>query len=129
MSPETPDPQSATRACDEDARAGIEETIRAQVTAFAQADFAAARTFASQGFQSGVSEREFQAIIEAQYAFLLDSPEVDFLDCAQVDDLAQILVQVTASDVIDLQYRLVRESEGWRIDGATISDVREAVTA
>lgn len=99
------------------------------MAAFANADFAAARSFASEGFQSSVDDQEFQTIIEAQYAFLLNDPDVEFLDCAQVGDLAQILVQVTASNIVDVQYRLVRESDGWRIDGATIVDVREAVSA
>ena len=109
-------------------RAGIEDTIRSQQESFAQLDFAGARTFSSAGFQSSVSEADFQEIIEAQYAFLLDDPSVEFLDCAQVEQYAQIQVRVTATDIYDLQYRLVRESQGWRIDCATISGAREAVT-
>lgn len=84
--------------------------------------------FASTGFQSSVAEADFQEIIEAQYAFLLDDPTVEFLDCAQVEQYAQIQVRVTATDVYDLQYRLVREPEGWRIEGATIAGAREALT-
>lgn len=109
-------------------RAGIEDTIGFQQAFFAQGDFAGARMFASGGFQSSVGEADFQDIIESQYAFLLDDPTVEFLDCAQVEEYAQIQVRVTATDVYDLQYRLVREPAGWRIDGATITDTREAVS-
>lgn len=109
-------------------RAGIEDTIASQQAFFAQGDFAGARMFASGGFQSSVNEADFQEIIEAQYAFLLDDPPVEFLDCAQVEPYAQIQVRVTATDIYDLQYQLIREPQGWRIDGATISGAREAVT-
>lgn len=111
--------------CDDTVLDGIEATIRSQLAAFAARDFAGARQFASDGFQSSVSEDQFQQIIETRYAFLLAGSEVEFLECEQIDDRAQMFVRYDSS--IDLRYQLIRQTEGWRIDGATRAEDTPAV--
>jgi hypothetical protein len=123
MVPKTP------RACDDAAFLGIEDTITSQLAAFARSDFAGARKFASRGFQSSVGEEAFQAIIESQFAFLLEEPAVEFRECEQIESLAQILVDIRAADPTTLRYRLVQEPEGWRIDGATIVGSDQEIAA
>jgi hypothetical protein len=123
MVPKTP------RAYDDAAFSGIEDTITSQLAAFARSDFAGARKFASRGFQSSIGEEAFQAIIEGQFAFLLDEPAVEFRECEQIDSLAQILVGIGTADPVTLRYRLVQEPEGWRIDGATIVGSEQELAA
>ncbi|MBM3669433.1 MAG: DUF4864 domain-containing protein [Actinobacteria bacterium] len=118
--PESPRSPQIPGPCTGEATAGIEDTIRSQQAEFAQGDFAGARAFASDGFQSTVDAQQFQQIIEAQYDFLLEDPGLEFRECEQIDDLAQMVVRVDAS--IDLRYRVIRQSEGWRIDGATLAE-------
>jgi hypothetical protein len=125
--PESPDTLRTPRPCDREAAAGIEDTIRSQQAAFATGDFTGAREFASTGFQSTVDVQQFQQIIEAGYDFLLRDPAIDFLECEQIDDLAQILVRVDAS--VDLRYRVIRQPDGWRIDGATLAEMTPEVAA
>lgn len=117
--------QQGSAPCDAATTSGVEDTIRSQLAEFADADFAGARAYASDGFQSSVDEEQFQEIIEAQYGFLLEEADVEFLECEQIEDLAQVFVRFDAS--IDLRYRLVRQPEGWRIDGATIVEMTPGV--
>lgn len=115
--------------CPDDIRSGVEETIRSQVDAFSRGDLAAARQFASMGFQSVVDERQFRTIIETEYSYLLEDPELEFVACVSVGDLAETLVRVRSEPPTALRYRLLLEDAGWRIDGASAVQAQEGIAA
>ncbi len=109
-------------------RSGIEATIGSQLEALAQADFASAREFASESFQATVNERQFRAIIEGDFAVLLTDPEVGFDVCVSLGEVAEILVRVDSDPPAGLRYRLIREPDGWRVDGASIISAQDDAT-
>lgn len=125
--PGSPDTLRTPRPCDREAAAGIEDTIRSQQAAFAAGDFTGAREFASTGFQSTVDVQQFQQIIEGRYTFLLEDPVIEFLDCEQIDNVAQVFVRFDGNT--DLRYNVIRQPEGWRIDGATLAEMTPGVEA
>lgn len=103
-------------------------TIRAQQKALADSDFEAARSYSSQGFRSGVSVEQFQAIIEGSYEFLLEDPDITFVDCQRRNDSALIRVEVAGSPVTIMLYGVVLENESWFIDAASVAGTRDDVT-
>ena len=76
-----------------------------------------------------MSVDQFQSIIEGTYAFLLDDPAVEFLDCQRLGETALIRVEIAGSPIVTMAYRVVLENESWFIDAATVAGTREAVTA
>ncbi len=104
-------------------------TITGQQKAFAAGDFAAARSFASESFRSTVMVDEFQALIEREYAFLLDDPSVTFARCARVDRVAEVEVNVEGPTTRTMVYRLVEGDGGWAIDGARLTEVSSGIAA
>ena len=127
---ESPDDSPDEAApCEETMFQRAQNTIRSQQRAFANDDFAVARGYASQSFQGSVSVDQFQSIIEGTYAFLLDDPAVEFLDCQRLGETALIRVEISGSPIVTMAYRVVLENESWFIDAATVAGTREAVTA
>ena len=104
--------------CPDEVRDGVQATITAQQRALADGDFARARGFASAGFQQMVDVEDFERIIASGYAFLLDDVTLSFAACESSEGLAQIEVDAGADR--RMVYRLIEESEGWRIDGASV---------
>lgn len=125
QTPTQPDVQVAE--CTQETFDATRRTIDGQQEAFATSDFAAARSFASQSFQSSVSVERFQAIIVGTYPFLIDSPELTFPECQRETDTVLMRVEVDGSPSIVMIYRLVLEDDGWFIDGASIAGTREDV--
>ena len=125
QTPSQPDVQVAE--CTQETFDGTRQTIEGQQEAFATGDFAAARTFSSQSFQSYVSVEQFQEIIVGTYPFLIDSPELAFPECQRETDTVLMRVEVDASPSIVMIYRLVLEDDDWFIDGASIAGTREDV--
>ena len=125
QTPTQPDVQAAE--CTQETFDATRQTIDGQQEAFATGDFAAARSFASQSFQSSVSVERFQAIIVGTYPFLIDSPELAFPECQRETDTVLMRVEVDGSPSIVLIYRLVLEDRGWFIDAASIAGTREDV--
>jgi len=123
--PSQPDVQVAE--CTQETFDATRQTIEGQQEAFATGDFAAARTFSSQSFQSSVSVEQFQEIIVGTYPFLIDSPELAFPECQRETDTVLMRVEVDGSPSIVMIYRLVLEDDGWFIDGASIAGTREDV--
>jgi hypothetical protein len=103
-------------------------TIRAQQSALAATDFEAARAYSSDGFRSGVTVEQFQTIIEANYAFLLDDPVLTFIDCQRRGDSAILRVEVEGSPITVMLYGVVLENDSWFIDAASVAGTRDAVT-
>jgi len=123
--PSQPDVQVAE--CTQETFDGTRQTIEGQQEAFATGDFAAARTFSSQSFQSYVSVEQFQEIIVGTYPFLIDSPELAFPECQRETDTVLMRVEVDGSPSVIMVYRLVLEDDDWFIDGASIAGTREDV--
>ena len=125
QTPSQPDVQVAE--CTQETFDATRQTIEGQQEAFATGDFAAARTFSSQSFQSYVSVEQFQEIIVGTYPFLIDSPELAFPECQRETDTVLMRVEVDGSPSVIMIYRLVLEDDGWFIDGASIAGTREDV--
>ena len=125
QTPSQPDVQVAE--CTQETFDATRQTIEGQQEAFATGDFATARTFSSQSFQSYVSVEQFQEIIVGTYPFLLDSPELAFPECQRGTDTVLMRVEVDGSPSVIMIYRLVLEDDGWFIDGASIAGTREDV--
>ena len=123
--PSQPDVQVAE--CTQETFDATRQTIEGQQEAFATGDFATARTFSSQSFQSYVSVEQFREIIVGTYPFLIDSPELAFPECQRETDTVLMRVEVDGSPSVILVYRLVLEDDGWFIDGAAIAGTREDV--
>ena len=125
QTPSQPDVQVAE--CTQETFDAARQTIEGQQEAFATGDFATARTFSSQSFQSYVSVEQFQEIIVGTYPFLIDSPELAFPECQRETDTVLMRVEVDGSPSVIMIYRLVLEDDGWFIDGASIAGTREDV--
>lgn len=125
---QSPAPSSDAQPCEDAMFQRAQDTIRAQQTALANSDFETARTYASNNFRSGVSVEQFQVIIEGSYAFLLENPEITFVDCQRRNDSALIRVEVAGSPVTIMLYGLVLENESWYIDAASVAGIRDDVT-
>ena len=125
QTPSQPDVQVAE--CTQETFDATRQTIEGQQEAFALGDFATARTFSSQSFQSYVSVEQFQEIIVGTYPFLIDSPELAFPECQRETDTVLMRVEVDGSPSVIMIYRLVLEEDGWFIDGASIAGTREDV--
>ncbi len=125
QTPSQPDVQVAE--CTQETFDATRQTIEGQQEAFATGDFATARTFSSQSFQSYVSVEQFQEIIVGTYPFLIDSPVLAFPECQRETDTVLMRVEVDGSPSVIMIYRLVLEDDGWFIDGASIAGTREDV--
>ena len=125
QTPSQPDVQVAE--CTQETFDATRQTIEGQQEAFATGDFATARTFSSQSFQSYVSVEQFREIIVGTYPFLIDSPELAFPECQRGTDTVLMRVEVDGSPSVIMTYRLVLEDDGWFIDGASIAGTREDV--
>ena len=115
-------------ACPSEVDTAVVDIVTAQQQAFAEGDFATARTFASAEFQAAVGLDQFMEIIESQYGYLLTDPEVEFTECDLRRGKAYLTVIVQASPAQTLTYRLVPEANTWRIDEA-VAAVSPAVSA
>ena len=126
-SPTPSQPEVQVAECTQETFDATRQTIEGQQEAFATGDFATARTFSSQSFQSYVSVEQFQEIIVGTYPFLIDSPELAFPECQRETDTVLMRVEVDGSPSVIMIYRLVLEDDGWFIDGASIAGTREDV--
>ena len=122
-------PDVPVAECTQETFDATRQTIEGQQEAVASGDFATARTFSSQSFQSSVSVEQFQEIIVGTYPFLIDSPELAFPECQRETDTVLMRVEVQGSPSVIMIYRLVLEDDGWFIDGASIAGTREDVNA
>jgi hypothetical protein len=112
--------------CDIQIEGAIEETIRRQVDAFGQGDFAGAYAMAAPEFQSSITLVEFERLIKNGFQPLLNVSTFSVSQCLydQALERAEIsMTLVTSTDVVGtLRYLLVLGSEGWRILAAVPSN-------
>ena len=115
-------------SCPAEVATAAMETIWAQQQAFADGDFAKARSYASTSFRSIIEVDDFAEIIQTRYGFLLTQPELAFTRCDLLRGTAQMSVRVKTSPEQLMTYRVVQEGDVWRIDGVTTRESTE-VTA
>lgn len=103
--------------------APIEGTIRAQIDAFRQDDFATAFSYASPGIQAmfGTSERFGRMVVQG-YPMVHRPAEVRMLGQEQRDGQLWQKVMITDAEgrIHLLGYEMVETPEGWRIDGVVM---------
>jgi Domain of unknown function (DUF4864) len=117
-----PAPAPGVPECPGDVVDGIDDTLTAQLAAFADGDFRSAFALASEGFRSSVDLKGFRAIIRDGYPEVASSTGHRILECRQpAASSASALVAVTGADGVTAQlgYRFVLEPGGWRVDGAS----------
>jgi hypothetical protein len=121
--PSAPTPESGTPECDAATAAGIDETLAAQLAAFAAEDFRAAFRLASETFRASVDLKGFRAIILDGYPEVAAATSHRVVECRQPSQSsASALVTVTGENGVTAQlgYRFVLEADGWHVDGATL---------
>ncbi len=108
--------------CDDDVVSGVDATVTAQLAAFAAEDFRTALGYASEVFRSSVTLKSFREIITREYPEVADAAEHEVLGC-RVTGMSTVssLVSVTSASgsTAEIDYRLVLEPGGWRVDGAS----------
>lgn len=115
-------------SCPAEVATAAMETIWSQQRAFADSDFAKARSYASSSFQSTIDVAQFTEIIQTRYGFLLTDPELAFTNCDLLRGVAQMSVRVKTTPEQLMTYRVIQEGDVWRVDGATTRESSE-VTA
>jgi len=103
----------------EEVRAVVEE----QLAAFRAGDFKHAYALASAGIKAQFDERLFAALIRRGYPALLRAGEADLGVVRDQDgEEAQLTVAVTDRQKRAIVYRfsLVKEADGWRINGVVL---------
>lgn len=123
-----PEPtESEPVACEDLVFQRAQATIRSQQDAFGSDDFQTAWGFASPSFRSSVTVDAFQTIIEGTYPFLLDNPNLRFIECQRQGKTAFLQVEVAGSPTVVMVYRVVLNEDVWLIDAASIAGSREEV--
>ena len=106
-----------------DAASAIRQVISDQIAAFEADDFATAFTFASPGIRAmfGTPGR-FGAMVREGYPMVWRPGEVRFADLAERGGrtLQRVLVTDAAGALYVLEYEMVQDAQGWRIDGVRV---------
>jgi hypothetical protein len=82
-------------------------------------DFTRAYQFASTAFQQQHNLRQFSAMVQAEYPAMLRIRRVQYGEVQTHGRHAtiQVLLIGSAGEVVPCVYMMVREGDGWRIDG------------
>jgi hypothetical protein len=106
--------------CDGATLDGLVEAIDGQLAAFAQGDFAAALSFASERFRSANTPEQFQATIEADYPLLIGASGQRPGTCVAQGGTAQLVVTIEGDggQRDELVYLMTLEDGEWRIEAA-----------
>lgn len=115
--------EAVATECDEDERVVLSGVVEAQLDAFAEGDFAAARELASTTFRAGIDVETFEQLITEQYPVVLAGGDATFGPCLASDARGIVAVGLPGPDgTVDLVYLLALEDGQWRIDGAQYAD-------
>lgn len=121
--PDDSDQMGSLDSCTQQQRSGAQETVVNQTDALRQGDFEEAYSYASPGFQSGVTLEQFSALILASYQPLLVDATLEFGECLVRDGAAQLVIDVvlrgSSENSLGLRYILVDTDRGWSVDGAS----------
>jgi hypothetical protein len=108
----------------------IDQHISAQIDALAKRDWELAYSFASDGFQERVRVDQFIAIIESQYAMLINNQGYQFNQC---DIAAGMIMQAvgvrSGEEVFNLTYRLSVNGSTLGVEAAVINGVADQLNA
>lgn len=102
---------------------GIEDTIRAQVDAFLQDDFATAFTYASPAIRGLFRTPEnFGAMVRNGYPMVWRPEELRFLELRDIDGRLwqKVMVRDAAGALHLLDYQMIATGSGWQINGVQI---------
>lgn len=105
----------------------IESVIRQQLDAFTFNDEEEAYRFASKQVHQKFSQDQYAEMIRADYPQITKSLRASF-EKIHLDDAAHATarVQITGFNhkKVTAEYRMIREEEGWKVDGLAIIPVR-----
>ncbi len=107
----------------EDAAAAIRTVISDQIAAFQADDFATAFTFASPGIQRMFGTPDvFGQMVRQGYPMVWHPGSVRFADLVERDGrtIQRVLVTDGAGALHLLEYEMVPDADGWRIDGVRL---------
>ncbi len=108
----------------------IDQHISAQIDALAKRNWKQAYSFASEDFQERVEVDQFIAIIETQYAMLINNQGYQFNQC---DIAAGMIVQEvgvrSGEEVFNLTYRLSVNGSTIGVEAAVINGVADQLNA
>ena len=128
--PAVPDP--AIPECLDEVAEGIDGTVAAQLTAFAEGDFRSAFALASESFRSSIDLTGFREVILSGYPEVAAAVDHRVVACRQLGpSRVDALVAVTGENGVTAQigYRFVLEPGGWRVDGASTLATEAVQTA
>ena len=98
----------------------VQEHISAQITAFSNADWESAYSYASPGFRAAIGIDQFIFIIGAQYPMLLNNQSIQFSDCTLLgDEITQIVSVTSENEIFGLRYSLSFDGEELGIESAS----------
>jgi len=108
----------------------IDQHISGQIDALAKRDWKQAYSFASEDFQERVEVDQFIAIIETQYAMLINNQGYQFNQC---DIAAGMIMQEvgvrSGEEVFNLTYRLSANGSTLGVEAAVINGVADQLNA
>jgi hypothetical protein len=107
----------------EDAAAAIRAVISEQIAAFQADDFVTAFTFASPGIRRMFGTPDvFGTMVRQGYPMVWHPGSVRFAALAERDGrkIQRVLVTDAAGALYLLEYEMVPDADGWRIDGVRL---------
>lgn len=108
----------------------VDQHISGQIDALAKGDWETAYSFASADFQARIEVEQFIAIIESQYAMLIDNQGYQFNKCTISAGMIMQEVGVRGEEeVFNLTYRLSVNGATLGVEAAVINGVADQLNA
>ena len=108
----------------------VDQHISGQIDALAKEDWETAYSFASADFQARVEVEQFIAIIESQYAMLINNQGYQFNKCTIAAGMIMQEVGVRGEEeVFNLTYRLSVNESTLGVEAAVINGVADQLSA
>ena len=108
----------------------VDQHISAQIDALAKGDWETAYSFASADFQARIEVEQFIAIIESQYAMLINNQGYQFNQCTIAAGMIMQEVGVRGEEeVFNLTYRLSVNGATLGVEAAVINGVADQLNA
>lgn len=108
----------------------VDQHISGQIDALAKRDWETAYLFASADFRARIEVEQFIAIIDSQYAMLINNQGYQFNKCTIVTGMIMQEVGVTGEEeVFNLTYRLSVNGATLGVEAAVINGVADQLNA
>ncbi len=108
----------------------VDQHISGQIDALAKRDWESAYSFASADFRARVEVEQFIAIIDSQYAMLINNQGYQFNKCTITDGMIMQEVGVRGEEeVFNLTYRLSVNGSALGVEAAVINGVADQLSA